>query len=1401
MRIKGLLITKKHFYILKILLLILIIQLLFVSIIPITSAASIHVTIYPSGNSGLLNDNEVLYAGEVQRIKWYFSGNIGNDLLIELCKDDGSTVSTIASTVYKEDEEYFWKISTDIQTNEFYRIKISSVSYGSIFDYSNLFYLKDERYIRITSPKQGYSWATGETHNIKWETKNVGGNSVKIELINLQSTGFTICSSAQNNGIYSWSIPEDILDGDYYKIKISSTAYNHVNCTSDVFIIINKIKKIVITNPTSNSIFFINEDEMITWESKFIEGTVTIDLYENDIFKNTIAQSIECNGVYDWKMNSDMNTESTYTLRINSDIDNLGFFSNSFSIKQRSINITNCFSPIDLDGGKGVNIYWDDAFAGSAVRIDLYKEDIFYKEISQFTDNDGIFFWTFDDDILPGDNFSIKITSNQYEYVYDTSSYFSMLQTTQFQSSISFTALLLFIILLLILIVEISFYQSKKKKRYDKKTESSLIDRYQKKVDFKNSQVSSSFNQSKNQISLDKKTTAENGKIHTLSSKEVEKEQDEFYWYDLAKKFKNNLQYQKAMDSIEKSLLINKNFSEAIKLKQILNSIIDREYKIKELIREANAYYNLKKYLNAFSSYSKIIELDSENDHAKNRLKVSFQELLLEITSLQKKQNYSDALDLVEKLLIYKPKDVTLKNLKKNLEKTVEEINRQKNDEQYWFEKALDAKEKKRYNSAISFLNKALKINEFYSEAIHEKNEINSIILSTKKLKRLITEGDKQFSTGNFEEALKNYNKALKENPNGSALLSKKEKIFIQLNRKIKLFDRNKKYQDALKLLNLILIEKPNDVNLIEYKNELQNKINQNDENYWYSEAKKQRRNNKFDEALKCLDKALAIKPNFKKSKEEKNNIKKIIQDNNKITQLLVEVDTLFVNENYSDALDVINKILKIDRDHKIARSKKDLILKQIKNYDDRSKYTEEYWYEKALEEEKKENYQKSLTYLDNALKINEFFSEAIHKKNEIKSILHDQDSKKSNTVDGGNWTSEIRNIILHKLNDDRFTLKDIYLYENELKKKFPDNMHIKDKIRQQLQVLRDEGSILFLGGGRYKIVKPDADTDSTINNDQEDLISSLEIGKVYSNDQIHEIFKCSPQGGMRRSHKTNSLVLISNQTGSVYSDFMVDGIFHYTGMGQSGNQDINFAQNKTLYESDENNVQVYLFVVFKDKKYTYFGEVRVVESPYVQKQRDESNQLRTVWMFPLKLTDNYASDLLDSSLKGYKKPNLEKLNFGINYDLKDDKGLNKNENRTPIIPFENDSAVQTIQLKSTDVVKRSNEKNCIIINDKITINCKYRNVLHPDYTIQKLIDSISKDDGKFLRDKYHADTKYDSKDFKESSGNNKEIIRYNKDLFIVKQDDKYIRLIDRKTGVIDRIYLVNKVILKSKDN
>lgn len=150
--------------------------------------------------------------------------------------------------------------------------------------------------------------------------------------------------------------------------------------------------------------------------------------------------------------------------------------------------------------------------------------------------------------------------------------------------------------------------------------------------------------------------------------------------------------------------------------------------------------------------------------------------------------------------------------------------------------------------------------------------------------------------------------------------------------------------------------------------------------------------------------------------------------------------------------------------------------------------------------------------------------------------------------------------------------------------------------------------------------------------------------GTIISNDILASTFRCSTQGGMRRSHITNTLVIVSNHVKSVYDDRWIGDIFHYTGMGQYGDQDLNSAQNKTLNESSANKVKIHLFEVFKAQQYTYIGEATLTGNAYQEQQYDAKKNLRKVWVFPLQLRAGSTPAIPASSLLSVHKEKERKL-------------------------------------------------------------------------------------------------------------------------------------------------------------
>jgi type II restriction enzyme len=66
-------------------------------------------------------------------------------------------------------------------------------------------------------------------------------------------------------------------------------------------------------------------------------------------------------------------------------------------------------------------------------------------------------------------------------------------------------------------------------------------------------------------------------------------------------------------------------------------------------------------------------------------------------------------------------------------------------------------------------------------------------------------------------------------------------------------------------------------------------------------------------------------------------------------------------------------------------------------------------------------------------------------------------------------WTLDVLNIV-RRIGKSIFTDEDIYTFAPELEKLHPDNRHIRDKIRQQLPVLRDTGFLEHIATGEWRL-------------------------------------------------------------------------------------------------------------------------------------------------------------------------------------------------------------------------------------------------------------------------------------------------------------------------------------------
>ncbi|MGE0793706.1 MAG: hypothetical protein AB7V77_06010 [Candidatus Woesearchaeota archaeon] len=66
-------------------------------------------------------------------------------------------------------------------------------------------------------------------------------------------------------------------------------------------------------------------------------------------------------------------------------------------------------------------------------------------------------------------------------------------------------------------------------------------------------------------------------------------------------------------------------------------------------------------------------------------------------------------------------------------------------------------------------------------------------------------------------------------------------------------------------------------------------------------------------------------------------------------------------------------------------------------------------------------------------------------------------------------WTSDVLKIVQEQ--GTEFSLKELYKYEKYFKELHPSNNNVQAKLRQQLQILRDNKVIRFKAKGIYEII------------------------------------------------------------------------------------------------------------------------------------------------------------------------------------------------------------------------------------------------------------------------------------------------------------------------------------------
>jgi len=112
------------------------------------------------------------------------------------------------------------------------------------YDYATIKYSQGTL-IRVKYPNGGEIWQGGTIHDINWISSNDITGDVRITLWKGNSLYNIITSSTENDGSYSWSIPNSLPEGSDYRIRITSNSTGIYDFSDNYFTITKSLSNLI----------------------------------------------------------------------------------------------------------------------------------------------------------------------------------------------------------------------------------------------------------------------------------------------------------------------------------------------------------------------------------------------------------------------------------------------------------------------------------------------------------------------------------------------------------------------------------------------------------------------------------------------------------------------------------------------------------------------------------------------------------------------------------------------------------------------------------------------------------------------------------------------------------------------------------------------------------------------------------------------------------------------------------------------------------------------------------------------------------------------------------------------------------------------------------------------------
>ena len=258
-----------------------------------------------------------------------------------------------------------------------WKFKIADYDNSCIFDESDDYFTVTPGDVALNYPNGGNTFYVGSSYNITWTDEYIDGNYVKLEYSSNNGASWQeIVSVTENDGSYSWTVPDDISDECLVKVTHFNDA-SIFDISDNVFSINPSVVLITPNGDGGGEVWRVCTETSITWTSGGTGNYFKLEYStDNGLNWNTIQSSYYSSGfnnTYNWTLPNSPSSECLVRVTDNNNGIKTDMSDATFTISP-AITVTQPNGGESLANGSSYDILWSSDGVSNYYNID-YSTD------------------------------------------------------------------------------------------------------------------------------------------------------------------------------------------------------------------------------------------------------------------------------------------------------------------------------------------------------------------------------------------------------------------------------------------------------------------------------------------------------------------------------------------------------------------------------------------------------------------------------------------------------------------------------------------------------------------------------------------------------------------------------------------------------------------------------------------------------------------------------------------------------------------------------------------------------------------------------------------------------------------------------------------------------------------